>query len=1075
MNSWRILGIQKTENKEDIQAAYRAKLAVTNPEDCPEEFMQLRQALEEALREADSQAQEPGAGRPAMDMQDNPPDCDDSPLGRWMQKVHEQYSSFSRRIDEKQWEELLRSDVCENLDTRLKARSMLLDYMMEHIFFPQSVMQVLDEHFALQEHMEELKEEYPLRFLEVVITESIQRREYPPYAYLKGDDALPFDAYLRLNSQLMECIGNGDTKEARRIIADMELTGIESPFLQIDKARVFCQEERYQEAQNLVDGLFPEYEELEDVRLMKGDLDFFRNDYETARSQYEGVLQQNTESRWARYGLGKCLVKEQRYKEAGDLFCRLLEEDPYDTGAEEWLRQSNALYIGQLKGDLEKGYDEDVLMELSWCYYQNEQYKEVLDLLSDIEPEEANKIQYHSLKGRSLLYLGEEKQALTHLVAWEEILHGLPDGEENRKRKQEQMPYVRMLQSGIYSTQGDKETALALLKQALDDNPEDGEILWQMGQVLYDMWDLDGAVDALTKSIEKNPGFHMVYLLRAKALYRMEYYGQAFDDCEKSLEIYPYELSAYRCKIEILLDAGEVEAAEEIEDWLEKEGLYGSELQFLKGMIQEARESSDKARVIYEDIIASWKEKKEAPENGFELNSLAEVYYRLALMEYRQDGEDFEAAVACIDKGLEADSSCVPLLELKGEIAYQCGHYKETLDLCARILKLAPGKPGVYGMMDSACRGMRQWDRALEYASLQLEQTASGYAYMRRGQILTCLDRLDEAWTDFEKASRLDPDQAYIYNYMGVILEFQDQEEKALDYYCRAIALGEEQDELCEEAYGNACNLYCRKQEFHQAVKVLQCIYEKTGEAKYLYQQVEPLRMGCFFHEAEETLEAYRQADELDRDAFAFRWEQAHIYRDSGNLDKALRLYREAGKKEPGALREAGKILLARDKPRKALACFTKAIRMLGREHELEEDEFLHAEYFLWASKACLRLSKKKEAVDFAEAAIRKIPEDFKKSLSTCLPMVYQALGGAYTVLEDYEGAERILQEALCIRRCDYCNYDSCIDALYELGYLYEQQGNLDKALEYYRKGLKAAPADADLACAAAQLEKGKS
>ena len=46
------------------------------------------------------------------------------------------------------------------------------------------------------------------------------------------------------------------------------------------------------------------------------------------------------------------------------------------------------------------------------------------------------------------------------------------------------------------------------------------------------------------------------------------------------------------------------------------------------------------------------------------------------------------------------------------------------------------------------------------------------------------------------------------------------------------------------------------------------------------------------------------------------------------------------------------------------------------------------------------------------------------------------------------------------------------------MGYLLEQQGRDREALECYRKGMEAAPADADLACGAARLEakleKGK-
>lgn len=1087
MSIWDILGIDETTDQQAIRAAYLQKLAVTNPEDSPQEFMELRRALEEAMKHGEG-----AEGEAAQEMHEQ---WDESPLGQWMRSIDELYCCFSRRIRPEEWNALLQQEVCQNLDTRLKARHMLLEYLMDHIFLPQSVVCLLDECFSLQENIDELAEEFPQRFLEIVIVDSIKRTEYPPYASLQGDDSLPFDDYLRLNAQLMDCIGSGDTQKAEQILLDMEKTGITSPFLVIDRAKVFCQEERFDEAKELIDDLLLQHGKLQDARLMRGDIAFFMKNFEDARRDYEWALGQEPSSQWARYGLGKCLVKEGYYKEANERFCELLEEDPYDTGTEEWLRECNALYSQELEEQLKDHYDEEALLSLAWCRYQNEEYEAAVSLLEGVEVEEPHRVQRSSILARSCLYLGQQEKALEYLQEWEDLLKALPDEGEDKERKKDQLPYILLLKSSIYSERGERKTALALLERILAEDPDNGDVLAHKGQNLYDMWELEQAVDALTRAIECGADTHLTYLLRAQAFYRMEYYGQAFEDCEKSMELYPYELTAYHCKIQILLAAGELEAAGETVDYLEKEGLSGTEITLLKGRICEAKGELAKAKKIYQSILSSWKKtggtEGKRGENRFEIESPAEVYYRLALIEREElqraaeqkteaegglpeDGYSLNTVVALIEKGLKADPQNLYLLQLKAELAYECGRFEDVLELDRRILELAPGKVGIYGMMDSACREMEQWDKALEYAGLQLEQAPSGYAYMRRGQILTCLDRTREAWEDFQKAAELDPEQAYIYNYMGVILEFEDREEEALEYYSKAIRLGEEQEELCEEAYGNASNIYCRLKRFSEAAQVLRQIYEKTGELRYLYHQVEPLRMGRMFPQAQAALDAYREAAGLSRDSFVYVWERAHICRDMGNFDKALILYEFTGREEPGGLREAGKVLLARGEYKKALRYFSKAIDMLEWDHELEEDEFLHGEYYIWAAKACLGLGKKRSARRFAQMAEKKIPRDFQKSLSTCLPMVYQMLGGIYTILEDYERAEGILREAMSIRRCDYCNYSCCIDALYELGYLCERQGNLQQALLYYKQGIEAAPADADLACAAARLEKGK-
>ena len=50
---WKILGIEKTKDKESIRRAYHDKLHSVNPEDDQEGFKKLRRAYEEAMEYAD--------------------------------------------------------------------------------------------------------------------------------------------------------------------------------------------------------------------------------------------------------------------------------------------------------------------------------------------------------------------------------------------------------------------------------------------------------------------------------------------------------------------------------------------------------------------------------------------------------------------------------------------------------------------------------------------------------------------------------------------------------------------------------------------------------------------------------------------------------------------------------------------------------------------------------------------------------------------------------------------------------------------------------------------------------------
>jgi hypothetical protein len=51
---------------------------------------------------------------------------------------------------------------------------------MEHYFLPQKALIVLDNYFGFSENMDELVEEFPRNYLDVIITQGMARQEYPP-------------------------------------------------------------------------------------------------------------------------------------------------------------------------------------------------------------------------------------------------------------------------------------------------------------------------------------------------------------------------------------------------------------------------------------------------------------------------------------------------------------------------------------------------------------------------------------------------------------------------------------------------------------------------------------------------------------------------------------------------------------------------------------------------------------------------------------------------------------------------------------------------------------------------------
>ncbi len=1078
MNIWRILEIEKTRDKGAIQAAYRAKLLKTHPEDDPEGFMELRAAFEEAMKLADK-AECAARDDGGQDSDGEGMQWDNDPVGRWMQKVDHVYTHFSMRKDLQQWRELLEDEVTINLDTKVQARSELLKYFMEHYFLPQEVMILLDQHFGLVENMDELAEEFPRNYLDVIIVQGLQREEYPPYKYLNGDDSCDFDEYLRTGIKLSQYISAGDTKKGLKAVEDMRVMRIENPFLDIDHAKVLCQAERYEEAAFWMEELLEEYPEIDDVHLMMADVLFFMKDYDGAMEKYQMIFDKDPDQEWAIQGRAKCMMKAGQFKEANEIFCKLMEKNPYDLDTGEWLRLCNEQHIAVLKEQLnepgqetESAADQALLMDLGWCYFQNEEYEQVLSMMQYVEPEDEHKIGYESLVGRSALFADRHMKAIKHLQRWEQLLLELDETEENVKKKKDQMPFCLLLQSYAWDKKGDTQKSLEVAEKALVHDPEDTEIIVHKGMLLSKMWYMDEAVECFNTAIELRPELHTAYVMRARALYYMGYYSDGYEDCERTLERFPYELAAFVYKVKILLEVGQFDMAEELLAYLEGEDLEGTELEFLKGFLLEARGEKEEAWAIFENIVnlPSDREKQ-----LFDVQNLAEVYHHMAVLKYGSKGATYGQVDDLIDKGLAEDPQYVYLLEMRAETASERRQFKKALETYEKLEKIAPGRIGIYGAIDNLLREQNQWDRALEYAEKQLVQLPTGYNFMRRGQLFAYMNRNEEAEADFKKAMHLAPDLSYPYNYMGVLMESYCEEEEALKLYKKAIEVGERENDVCMEAYHNAANLLCRINEFVSARMTLKRGYELTGDITLLYEEFLVARREGEFDDAEEILKEYHKKAGDKSSAVKYMVDMANILREKGETDKAFGLYKPLVERSSEAGLEVGKILFYKGMYREAVDYITDAIEVYraeckrekkpsginGPEMTDEDNLFLLSEYYLWAGKAALEGGFIEEAHQFAHDGLFLIPEDYDK-LDSCQPMVDQMIGGHHTILGDYETAEEHLSKALTGRKCDYCVHGFCIDACFEMIYLCLMTGRTEEALEYLDRGVAADPIDTD-------------
>jgi tetratricopeptide (TPR) repeat protein len=315
----------------------------------------------------------------------------------------------------------------------------------------------------------------------------------------------------------------------------------------------------------------------------------------------------------------------------------------------------------------------------------------------------------------------------------------------------------------------------------------------------------------------------------------------------------------------------------------------------------------------------------------------------------------------------------------------------------------------------------------------------------------------------------MEPNRPYAYNYMGAICEFRGEEEQAVEYYEKSIRISKEEDEFFNEPYQNLAHLCCQQGEYLKAISYLEESWKRGQDPEDLQSQIEIFCLGGLFEEAQQTLQRFRKAADLGRSSFAYKWEEATILRDSGEIDEAYDIFDIEGIEEPMARKEAARILYYQKRYKKALKFFQKALKALAQQEQPTEGA-AEAEYYLWAAKTCLRLQDRRGADFYAREGLKRVPEGLEELKAYCAADILKTRGGLFAALGEFEKARACLDLVLRTRKCDHCKYRECIDAYYELGFLAELEQNYEKAFDFYNKGTKLSPVDYDFLSAKKQL-----
>ncbi|MDM5153675.1 tetratricopeptide repeat protein [Bacillus sp. DX1.1] len=219
MSIWETLEIEPTDNVAAIKKAYAKLLKIYHPEDDPEGYQRLREAFDKAIKSAKQMKNTPLSQLQKTDENEEnfyinpvfPSQIDNNaelaatlvsehPVHAFMEKIETLYNDFFARIELKNWEELLSSDVIWDVEYAEALQDRLIEFLQYHYHFSRSTWELFDNVFRFSEQTEELEFEYGEETVQFLL-ERISGAKEMHYDIFKKSNDLDFEAYLHLREE----------------------------------------------------------------------------------------------------------------------------------------------------------------------------------------------------------------------------------------------------------------------------------------------------------------------------------------------------------------------------------------------------------------------------------------------------------------------------------------------------------------------------------------------------------------------------------------------------------------------------------------------------------------------------------------------------------------------------------------------------------------------------------------------------------------------------------------------------------------------------------------------------------
>ncbi|KAF7760908.1 hypothetical protein Agabi119p4_10317 [Agaricus bisporus var. burnettii] len=243
--------------------------------------------------------------------------------------------------------------------------------------------------------------------------------------------------------------------------------------------------------------------------------------------------------------------------------------------------------------------------------------------------------------------------------------------------------------ASVHMEQGDPQKAFQCFEDAIKSNPNDADIYYHRGQVLFIMNEYDDAAENYTKSSELDDTFVFSHIQLAVAQYKAGKIANSMATFRRTIKSFPNRSEPHNYYGELLLD---------------------------QGRFEDAIEKFDKAIEL---------EKSKAPPHP--PNVLSLVNKGLATYQWKQD---ISAAEKCCDEALKIDPECEAAVATLAQLNLQQSRIEKAVEMFERQVDLARSEPELVNALTYQYASKSQLEFLQKYPEMaeQLSQIARAMA-----------------------------------------------------------------------------------------------------------------------------------------------------------------------------------------------------------------------------------------------------------------------------------------------------------------------------------------------------------